>query len=412
VDSKIDGEVRLVAVGDIQPNRSEPEQLFSRVAEELAWGDLRVAQLECVMSDLGTCRSDVRNPAHRVDPKNIDALTAVGFDLVSYAGNNNVDYGVEAMKDTMSRLHEKGIKTVGAGETLEEAVQPTVLTANGTKVAFVNFCSILRDGYAATPKRGGISPMRVSTFYRPLENIYEQPGTPAHTVTQLDEDDVERMRTSIAQARESADVVIACLHWGAHFIHDLTEYQPVLGYAAIDAGADLVIGTHPHCLQAIDVYKGKFILYSLGNFAFEQPGDIAQRGVAEYLSFYGIPVETSVPTHPHPRHCRMSAIAKVSISGGQVTQLNLVPTVYSDEAFPEVAQGVWRERIVALLQALCDELGTVVEDDGAELIVRPEKREPIDALALVRRRPMSYPWQQRLAVLGPDRYIHEVEVSR
>lgn len=387
------GVVRLVAVGDVQPNRPEPATLFELVKPHLAEGDLRLCQLEATLSERGEVRTDVRNPAHRVPTSNIAALTAAGFDVVSFAGNNNVDYGLDAFYDSIDLCRANGIEVVGAGRNLDEATAPLVLEANGRRVAFVNFCSILRDGYAATASRGGISPLRVSTFYEPLENIYEQPGTPSRTVTIPDWGDLQRVMDRITEARELADVVVACLHWGVHFTQDLATYQPDVGYAAIDAGADVVIGTHPHCLQAIDVYKGRPIFYSLGNFAFEQPEAIAREGVGEYLSFYGLPVDRTLAQHPHPWHCRLTVIANIAFRDGEIGEVRLTPVYFNDDAQPEpLSAGTERhEQVVALLEDLCDEIGTRIVRDGDGCLLALEKTREVDTREWVRSRAMSYP---------------------
>ena len=289
---------------------------------------------------------------------------------------------------------------VGAGADLSEATAPVTLTAGDTKVAFVNFCSILRDGYEATSTRAGISPLHVSTFYEPLENIYEQPGTPPRTVTVVDNRDLKRALDTIRRAKQDSDIVVACFHWGVHFTHDLATYQPDVGYAAIDAGADIVLGTHPHCLQAIDVYKGKFILYSLGNFAFEQEAKVAREGVSKYLSFYGLPTDAELPQHPHPYHCRKTVIAKFTIKEGSVDQLVLVPCFFNADAQPEplMAGTALFENVVGLIERLSAEIGTSVERRGDELVVLPEKVLAIDARDWVRDRVLSYPWLQKIAV--------------
>lgn len=393
-------ELRLVAVGDVHPNRNtSPNTLFELAEPDLNWGDIRYCQLECTISDRGHVRSDVRNPTHRVAPHNIKALTSASFDVVSYAGNNNLDYGVEAFTDTLDRLRDHGIQVVGAGLNLKEARRPLYIDVNGIRVAFVDFCSILRDGYAATPGRPGISPLRVKTFYEPLENIYEQPGTPARTITMTDRDDLDAAMTIIRTARSRADVVVACFHWGVHFTYDLAQYQPEVGYAAIEAGADLVLGTHPHCLQAIDVYKGKFIFYSLGNFAFEQPQQEAQQGVADYLSFYGIPVEKDLPQHPHPKHTRMSAIVKVLIRDKRISEVTVIPTYFNDDAQPEPLEPTMpmRSRVVGLLRDLCAEVGTSFTERDRELVLHSSKSQPMDTRIHLHRRKLSYPWLQRLS---------------
>lgn len=391
--------MRVVAVGDVQPHRERPEELFQLVADDLAWGDLRACQLEATLSNRGTVRTDVRNPAHRVPPTNIRALTEAGFDVVTFAGNNNLDYGLEAFQDTIELCREHGIDVVGAGDNIFQATSPVIKTVGNRRVAFVNFCSILRDGYAATTSRAGISPLVVATFYEPLENIYEQPGTPARTVTVVDADDLERVLATISQAARDADIVIASFHWGVHFTHDLAMYQPDVAYAAIDAGASVVLGTHPHCLQAVDVYKGKFILYSLGNFAFEQVSPHAHKGVAQYLSFYGLPVDTDLPQHPHPVHCRKTMIAKIAFAESGDATLTLVPAYFNSEARPQpLVEGDREyEPVVSLIEELCAEIGTRTERTDSGISISSEKFDEIDTRRWVRSRKSSYPWLQRLA---------------
>ena len=390
--------IELLAVGDLQPYRDRPDTLFNHVQEEFRRADLRYCQLECTISDKGVVRTDVRNPMHRVPPKNLAALTSARFDVVSFAGNNNLDYGAEAFLDTIERLEETGIRVVGGGKTLAEARRPVILERGGVRVAFVNACSLLRDGYAATDVHAGVNPLRVSTFYEPLENIYEQPGTPARTVTLCDEDDLADVLGTIRQARREADVVVGCFHWGVHFTYDLAMYQPVVAYAAIDAGADLVLGTHPHCPQAIDVYKGKVIFYSLGNFAFEQPADRAHRGVTEYLSFYGIPIDRSLPNYAHPRHCRDTMMVRCELSSDGVRAVRVIPTYFGDTHQPVSLTPGSPDytRIRDLLLRLSRELGTRLREEDGLLVVEQTKESEIDTRALVRRRKFSYPSLQEL----------------
>lgn len=393
--------VLMLAVGDIHPNRENPETLFEAVAPLLEDGDLRVAQLECTISDQGVCRTDVRNPAHQVPPDNIRALTDAGFDVITFAGNNNLDYGLQGFTDTLERLRAADIHVVGAGMNLAEARRPLVVERKGIRIAFVNACSILRDGYEARPNRPGIAPLKVRTFYDPLENIYEQPGTPARTVTVPDADDLQEVLDSICEVKQRADVVIACFHWGIHFTYDLAVYQPEVAYAAVDAGADLVLGTHPHCLGPIDVYKGKYICYSLGNFAFEMPVTAARPGLSEYLSFYGIPLEGEVPNHPHPAHCRRAGVIRVTLSKNGVERLGFVPTLFTTRGIPEqcrAGSGEFRE-IVELMQELAAPLGTVLRLEDGELVVSPDKRVPVDTRLVLRRRKFSYPSLHRLATV-------------
>jgi poly-gamma-glutamate synthesis protein (capsule biosynthesis protein) len=391
--------LNLVAVGDVHPNREAPRALFRLVADALKQGDITCCQLECTISDKGTVRTDVRNPTHRVPPHNVEALASAGFNVITYAGNANLDYGLEAFYDTLERLKAAHIQVVGAGATLAEARRPLVVERKGIRVAFIDACSILPEGYAALPDRGGIAPLHVKTFYEPLENIYEQPGTPARTVTVVDVDELEEVCAAIRAAKQDAHVVVACFHWGVHFTHDLAMYQSEVAYAAIDAGADLILGTHPHCLQAIDVYKGKVIFYSLSNFAFEMPEAVAKVGVGQYLSFYGIPLDREVPTHPHPSHCRRSIIVKVRMSEEGVDRVAFVPSLFNVQALPEIQKPGMPgyEEIKELLEGLSHPLGTMFAKENGEFVVLPQKRQAIDTRRLLRRRRMSYPSLRQLA---------------
>jgi poly-gamma-glutamate capsule biosynthesis protein CapA/YwtB (metallophosphatase superfamily) len=388
----------LIAVGDVHPYRDRPETLFEKVKDELKKANIRICQLECTLSEKGVLRTDVRNPAHRVPPKNVKALTAAGFDVVTFAGNNNLDYGIEAFLDTIQRLKKEGIAVVGAGENLEEARKPVIIERAGVKFGFVNYCSILRDGYEARDERPGLAPLHVKTFYEPLENIYEQPGTPAKTITIPDYYDLQAALHSIRQARAMADIVVACFHWGVHFTHDLAMYQPEVGYAAIEAGADLVLGTHPHCLQAVDIYRGKAIYYSLGNFAFEQSSEVSRRGVGEYLSFYGIQMDTELPTHPHPPHCRQSMILKCAIRDKRIQRMSFIPTLFGKTGQPEILPEDSEEfqEIFTLMKALSGEIGVELSVENGEVVVPDKKSRDVDTRDILRRSKISYPSLRRL----------------
>lgn len=394
----VDDEIRLLAVGDIHPDREEPKTLFEGVDSLFKLADFRFGQLECTISDKGVLRTDVRNPAHRVHPRNVEALTSAPFDMVSYAGNNQLDYGLDAFEDTLRRLTENGIQYVGAGMDLAEATSPRVISLKDTRISFVNFCSILRDGYVATQERPGISPLRVATFYQPLENIYEQPGTPARTVTVIDERDLERVRTAVSVAKTDADVCIALFHWGVHFTHDLSPYQPLVAQVAIDSGADMIIGTHPHCLQAIDVYRGKPIFYSLGNFALEQNRDLATKGVLEYLAFYGMEMD-NLDNHPHPIHCRKTLAVNVVIRNKQIDRVEVIPVFFSDRGRPETLEreNPVFDEIRHLMDELCEETGARIHWSGSKGTVSVEKSREINTREVLEARAVSYPWLIRLA---------------
>ena len=177
------------------------------------------------------------------DPAHVSYLKDLGVDIVGLANNHTFDFGEESFLDTLSTLEDAGIPYVGAGRTMEQAEAPVYLQARGFKIAYV---AASRAEY---------------TIYTP-EATDTKPGI-------LWCYDNTRFLESIRTAAANADFVIALPHWGVEHSTELEDAQIDGAHAYIDAGADAVIGAHPHILQGIEYYKGKPILYSLGNFWFD-----------------------------------------------------------------------------------------------------------------------------------------------
>lgn len=387
--------IRVAVIGDVHINRDDPENAFSRVQPYLDEADLRICQLEATMSEKGTLRSDVQNPSHRVPPEMVEGFKNANIDLITFAGNNQLDYGPEALFDTTRLLEENGIKHVGVGENIEDAWEPEYIeTENGT-VGVFNVCSILRSGYEATDSSPGLSPLHVSTFYETLENRYEQPSTPSRTVSVPRFDELQAVLSRIHEVDRNADYTLAAFHWGVHFTYDLANYQPAVAYQAVEAGADAVIGTHPHNLQAVDVHQGKPIFYSMGNFIFDQPEEYASTGVSKYLEYYGMSTDSGARNYPHPRHTRDTMLAYLDLEGDDVAA-TLLPVKIKEDATPERVDLSDSEgkHIFDLLRTLSAEIGTELEEDGNEISV-PEANGT-DARAALENRRMSYPWLEKL----------------
>ncbi|MBQ8896598.1 MAG: CapA family protein [Clostridia bacterium] len=177
----------------------------------------------------------------RGKPENVSIYHEMGIDIVGLANNHAFDYGPDSLTDTLATLDGAGIARLGAGENLEEAKAPYFYIVNGIKIAIVAGSAI--DPYSTRGAR---------------EN---QSG-----VFQIF--DTVSMSREITAAKEKADYVIAYVHWGIENTTNLTGGQKSMGKAFVDAGADVVIGMHSHCMQGVEYYKGKLIVYSLGNFTF------------------------------------------------------------------------------------------------------------------------------------------------
>lgn len=350
--------IRIVAVGDIGPRRASPRDMFADVAGALQ-GDITFGQMECVVSDEGTPAPNARL-AMRTSPEVAAVLAGVGFDVLSLAGNHAMDFGGAALIDTVAHLRAAGIATCGAGPTLQAARQPAIVEAAGRRVAFLAYNAILPHGYAAEPNRPGCAPLRVHTVYEPIEP--DQPGTDPRVLTFVAPGDLAAILDDVRSARERSDHVIVSMHWGIHFVRAvLAQYQHEVGRAVIDAGADAIIGHHPHLLKGIAFHRGRPIIHSMGNFAIEQPSAFMEnltsdRGFKEIsrLNKGWKPGEA----YMNPDETRHTLIARLRLDGSEL-DLELLPCRIDDDSIPRVAVPGSDEHaaVLAYLREISEEAG-------------------------------------------------------
>jgi poly-gamma-glutamate capsule biosynthesis protein CapA/YwtB (metallophosphatase superfamily) len=262
-----------MAVGDIYLVRPNPVAIFGDTLDLLQSADILLGVQEGPVSDRGKPmpgKVEVGSVHLRAPVHAVKAQAAAGFSAMTLANNHIMDYGEAALFHTMDLLRENGIGFTGAGRSVEEARKPLILERNGTRVAMLGYTSVFPViGYAATNTRPGVATVRVTTSYRAPHNVPYQPGTPAITITTPDQQDMDTMLTDIQRAREAADIVIVQFHWGVAGYAHVLGYMKVMGRAAIDAGADLVVGNHAHLPLGLELYRNKLICYSLNHFAFD-----------------------------------------------------------------------------------------------------------------------------------------------
>jgi poly-gamma-glutamate capsule biosynthesis protein CapA/YwtB (metallophosphatase superfamily) len=328
--------VTIFAVGDIVPNREEPETLFALAAQVLGKGDIVTGQLEAVISDkAGYLDSSGWGP-YPCQPANVKALTASGFNLISFASNNCLDYGPEAFLDTIQRLTQAGIKVIGAGRNIEEARKPAIFHIKGTKVGFLAYNSICFKGYAAREDAPGCVPMRAWTAYHQTEP--EQPGTPCEVVTWAYQDDLEALIRDVHKLRPEVDVLAISIHWGIHHIpKTIAMYQAQIGHAAIDAGADIIFGHHPHILKGIEIYKEKAIFYSLNMFGFDWPRRKPRYGgVDDSAVRYNFTRDPEYPNFPFCHDALKTIVAKCVISDKEIKSISFLPSYVNKQNQPQI----------------------------------------------------------------------------
>jgi hypothetical protein len=268
--------VEVAAVGDVMLGRgvasvSDP---LSGVAPWLRSADLALGNLECVVAEGGAPRPGpyrLRAPAPAVA-----ILRDAGFDILGLANNHALDYGSEGLAETVARLHEAGIAAVGAGKDPMAAARPVIREVGGLRLAFLAFNTV------ADPD--------------------DTPGTGGWTRAPWDE---ARAASTVAAARAEADGVIVSIHWGYEYELRPDPAQRDAAQVMLDAGADLVIGHHPHVVQGTEVRSAGFVAYSLGNLLFDQGQADTRQGLAlrAFFDREGLRAVQAVPlwAGPHPR---------------------------------------------------------------------------------------------------------------
>lgn len=261
--------MKILFAGDVMLGRLVNKELRTRPAEH-PWGnvmplfkgaDLRVCNLECAISDRGEPWAKTPKAFHfRTDAKNVNVLKAANINAVSLANNHTFDFGYEAAFDTIDILDREGICHAGAGREIGEAARPSFLNAGGLKIGFIAFTDN-EPAWEAHEDSPGI-------FYVPVDA-----GS-------------GRARKLFDLARDTkmkADILIVSAHWGPN-----RGYTPVPGHipfahALIDSGADIVFGHSCHVFQGVELYKGRPIIYSAGDFVDDYAVDEAERNDESFV---------------------------------------------------------------------------------------------------------------------------------
>ena len=325
-------EVVLLGCGDVGPIHEPVERYSELVRGTLQSADIRFAQVERVYSERGTLRQDSGGRHSRLPPTMASVFTDCGFNVVSVASNHAMDWGAEALLDTIQLLRGKGIHTIGGGCNLAEARQPAVIEHKGLRIAMLAYCSVLHEGYAAGSDTPGVAPLRAHTRYEPVDY---QPGVPPRIITTPDEQDLAGLLADVRAAKELSDTVVLSLHWGVHFVPRLIAgYQKIVARAAFAAGVDLILGHHAHVPKAVEIYSGKTCFYSLSNFIMSSPAKDAESAV-EFSSRYGVSLDPNYPNLPYGADAKRSLIAKAVMSRGGI-RTSFLPVIIDEQLRPEI----------------------------------------------------------------------------
>jgi len=225
------------AIGEIMESREDWAFPFRLLDSRIKNADIAFANLENPVSLVGENQGSVYS--FRADPKALSGLLFAGFDIVSVANNHMFDWGPDAFLDTIKHLSDVGIRHVGGGANINDARKPAIINRGGMNFHFLAYSqftskSVLVDVPSMAPL------------------------------------DLNIMREDISNLGADSSVVVVSIHWGEEYETSPSTLQRKIAYELIDAGADLVIGHHPHVIQEVEVYGNGLIAYSLGNFIFDQ----------------------------------------------------------------------------------------------------------------------------------------------
>ena len=238
----------VAAGGDVQGDRqvgnfldkNGGEAIFTEVKPYMEPADLAFVNLEGPISDTGT-RNGSKEYTFRSRPALLDGLVSTGINMVSLANNHSLDYRWAALKDCIARLDAADIAHAGAGGDFNEASAPTMIDAPAGTVALIA-ASEITVSFASSSTRAG-------TYYTSSPN--------------------KGLLKNVTETAKKVDFLIVSLHWGTEYSPNANSHQISLAHALVDAGADLVLGHHPHVIQALEIYNDRLIAYSLGDFVWD-----------------------------------------------------------------------------------------------------------------------------------------------
>ena len=250
--------MEIVFCGDLVLDEPNPEYWLSGIAPALQSADLAVGHLE-VPHTQSTLELNGDVPAPGADPGHLAALPDAGIRVLTLAGNHMSDCGERGIIDTREGVNRLGLACCGAGINLEEARRPAVLSISEKLVSVLSYNCVGPENGWATETKAGVAFIRI-------DNADGGPITPSATLDQVSWESVKSMQQDIVTAKHNSDIVIVALHKGiVHTPALLASYEQPVSYAAVDAGADVVIGHHAHIIRGIEFYRGKPIFHGLGN---------------------------------------------------------------------------------------------------------------------------------------------------
>ncbi|MFN8357211.1 MAG: CapA family protein [Spirosomataceae bacterium] len=353
----------ILLVGDLILDEPNPSILFDEVREILQNADVVVGHVEVPHTNRGK-DSYFDIPAPPAKPEHLEALKNAGFHLVTLAGNHFFDAGKEGVEDTIAKLHSLNIKTTGAGMDLAEARKPAIFEKEGIKIGVLSYnCVGPRESWA-NEKKAGVAYIRVITHY---ELNHANPGGTPEVFTFAEPQSLETMQFDIENLKKQVDVVIVALHKGiVHTPIEIAMYERQIAKAAIEAGADVVVGHHAHILKGIEFYKGKPIFHGLGNFVTVTKAlNVAENASPERLAWakkrtklFGFERMEDYPNYPFHPESRNTIIASIAIGANGIEKVGFIPCWIQPNGSPKPLENNQKgQEVVEYVQQISEKAG-------------------------------------------------------
>ena len=331
--------MKLLLVGDLILDEPHPEVLFKATEPILSKADLLIGHVEVPHTRTGMEQFfDV--PAPPADPDHLKALQSVGFHGVTLAGNHFYDAGPQGVLDTITSLESLGIQSTGAGMNLNDARRPAVFTRGNVKIGLLSYNCVGPTASWANEKKAGVAYVRVISHY---EMNHANPGGPPEVFTFAEPQTLEMMQRDIADLKNEVNCVVVSLHKGlVHTPAEIAMYEKQCAKAAIDSGADVVVGQHAHILKGIEFYKGKPIFHGLGNFvtvtralnADENSSPQRMEWAQKRSKLFGFERMVDYPNYPFHPQSRNAMIARIDFGEYGKGNIGFVPCWIKPDGSP------------------------------------------------------------------------------
>ncbi len=375
----------MMSVGDILLyKKKNPDGLFDLVSPAFKSADIVVGQAEgaYTLNPHITCAQGggaEMSPARIGDPAVFRDVKEAGINVLTLANNHGWDGGIPGVEDMLTEFQRLGITTVGMGMNIDEARRPAIIEREGTRIGFLNYNCVGPKATWANARKPGCAYVHILTVYEMENPGPGEPPTATYTVAELGS--LQAMVDDIRKLRPLCDVLVVKLHKGVAFVQArLAQYEQQVCYAAVDAGADLILADHTHMLKGIEVYKGKPIYHGLNHFAMTFPGTpitntaILERMKSMHKQQHGIEVDLETQKYMYQtRDSLKTIIAKFTIANGKITRSGYLPCLINmEEDRPELLKHDARgQEIFDYMDMITREAGLNAryEWDGDEIIV-------------------------------------------